>query len=80
MDIGLLTKLEYLTACINESLRLHPVVPSGVQRITPPQGLQIGTTFVPGETIVQVPTYTLHRGKGEAVIGMYDERREVFPY
>lgn len=36
---------------------------SGVQRITPPAGIQLGDTFIPGDTIVQVPTYTLHRGE-----------------
>lgn len=56
-----LSKLNYVNACINESLRLHPPVPSGVQRMTPPEGLQLGDTMIPGNTIVQVPTYTLQR-------------------
>lgn len=58
-----LSKLQYLDAIINETMRLHPPVPSGVQRITGPEGLRIGDTFIPGEVIVQVPYYTLFRGR-----------------
>jgi cytochrome P450 family 628 len=62
-DANALSRLEYLQACINEGLRIMPVVPSGPQRMTPPEGLHISDNlFVPGDTIVQVPTYTLHRG------------------
>ncbi|EFX00659.1 cytochrome p450 monooxygenase [Grosmannia clavigera kw1407] len=56
-----LGKLPYLQACVDESLRLHPAVPSGLQRITPPEGVQIDDIFIPGNTIVQVPTYTAFR-------------------
>jgi len=42
----------YLEAVINETLRLHPAVQSGVQRETPPEGLTIGDTFIPGKTSI----------------------------
>ncbi|EGD94147.1 hypothetical protein TESG_01671 [Trichophyton tonsurans CBS 112818] len=50
-----------LEGCINEALRLFPPVPSGVQRLTPPQGAMIADRWIPGDTIVSTPTYTLHR-------------------
>ncbi|KAF4773091.1 benzoate 4-monooxygenase cytochrome P450 [Colletotrichum scovillei] len=56
-----LSKLRYLQACIDESLRLHPPVPSGVQRMTPPEGLQVDDVWLPGDTIVFVPSYTQYR-------------------
>ncbi|WYZ38083.1 hypothetical protein EsH8_II_001589 [Colletotrichum jinshuiense] len=58
-----LSKLQYLQACIDETLRLHPTVPSGLQRMTPPEGMEIDGTFIPGNTIVQVPSHTMFRGK-----------------
>ncbi|KAF2757126.1 cytochrome p450 monooxygenase [Pseudovirgaria hyperparasitica] len=61
IDAQSLSKLSYLNAVIQETLRLHPPVPSGLQRVTPYGGVEIAGTFIPGDTIVQVPIYTLQR-------------------
>jgi len=57
-----LTTVPLLDAVIHETMRLHPPVPSGTQRMTPPEGLVIGDVHIPGNTIVQVPSYTVFRG------------------
>ncbi|GAB1192901.1 hypothetical protein APSETT444_002100 [Aspergillus pseudonomiae] len=56
-----LTGAKTLDALINETLRLHPAVPSGTQRMTPPEGLQIGDRYIPGDVMVCIPTHTLFR-------------------
>lgn len=61
LDPALLAKLDHLQACINETLRLWPPVISGVQRETPPEGLQVGDVRLPGNILVQVPTHLIHR-------------------
>ncbi|PGH14218.1 hypothetical protein AJ79_03191 [Helicocarpus griseus UAMH5409] len=51
----------FLEGCINEALRLYPAVPSGMQRMTPPEGAQIAGRWIPGDTIVSTPAFSLHR-------------------
>jgi benzoate 4-monooxygenase len=53
--------LPYLKACIEESLRLSPPLPRGLERVTPPSGATIMGTFVPGNVGVSVPAYIAHR-------------------
>jgi cytochrome P450 len=62
-DRDLLNK-PYLTGIINESVRLHPPVPSGLQRVTPAEGATIAGRYIPGHMNVTTPTYALHRGIG----------------
>ncbi|KAJ4026558.1 hypothetical protein NW752_001508 [Fusarium irregulare] len=56
-----MSKLKYLQACIDESLRLTPVLMSGLQRMTPPEGMQLDDVFIPGDTIFHAPSYTMYR-------------------
>jgi len=53
--------LKHLNAVINEALRLYPPVPSALPRLTPPEGLTIDGTFIPGNVTVYCPQYVIGR-------------------
>ena len=51
-----------LDGVIHETLRLHPAVPSGPARETPPEGITLPNgTYIPGNVLVWTPIYSLHR-------------------
>ncbi|KAI0451704.1 cytochrome P450 [Xylaria acuta] len=56
-----LLNLEHLNGAINEALRLVPPVPTSLPRLTPPEGLDIGGTFIPGNTTVICPQFVIGR-------------------
>ncbi|KAJ5517182.1 hypothetical protein N7527_008742, partial [Penicillium freii] len=56
-----LAELKHLNGVINEALRLYPSVPSALPRVTPPEGLTIDGTFIPGNTTLYCPQYVLGR-------------------
>lgn len=54
-------KLPYLDAVIQESFRVHPAAGLILERIVPPQGIDILGEFIPGGTIVGCNAWVLHR-------------------
>jgi tryprostatin B 6-hydroxylase len=53
--------LDHLNGIINETLRLHPPVPTAIPRLTPPEGIQIADVYVPGYITVWCPPYVTGR-------------------
>lgn len=53
--------LPYLDAVIKESFRLHPAAGLPLERITPADGIQIGSHHIPGGTIVGCSAWVIHR-------------------
>ncbi|KAL1704694.1 cytochrome P450 [Schizophyllum commune] len=61
LNIVKLMKLPYLSACVDEVLRLTPPLAWGPPRTTGPQGAVVCGRFVPPNTNISVPIYAMHR-------------------
>ncbi|KAF4334974.1 cytochrome P450 monooxygenase [Fusarium beomiforme] len=67
-ETGLVTfaeaqKLPYLNACVQEAFRVHPAPGLPLERIVPPQGVEIGGEYIKGGTIVGVSAWIIHNNK-----------------
>lgn len=54
-----LSHLEYLNAVINETLRIKPVSGNNSPRLTPPEGIMVEGTWIPGHVQVFTPVWAL---------------------
>ena len=61
LDLEALEKLPFLDGVCHEGLRLHAPIPSFLERIAPPGGLEISGHFIPAGSIVGMQAYTNHR-------------------
>lgn len=59
--------LPYLDACIKEAFRMHPAAGLPLERVTPPQGIDIAGHWIKGGTIVGCNAWVIH--KNEDVFG-----------
>lgn len=53
--------LPYLDACIKEAFRMHPAAGLPLERVTPPEGVNICGEQIPGGTIVGCSAWVIHR-------------------
>jgi len=59
-DTAVLSKLPYLNAAINETMRMQPAVPGGLRRLVPEEGVVLdGKYYLPPGTAVSVPGYAI---------------------
>ncbi|KAJ5212811.1 uncharacterized protein N7498_004457 [Penicillium cinerascens] len=49
-----ISALPYLDACVSEAIRLHPPFCLPLERVVPPEGINIDGQFLPGRTVVGI--------------------------
>ncbi|KAF1924082.1 cytochrome P450 [Didymella exigua CBS 183.55] len=60
MTMEAIAALPYLAACLKESFRVYPSVPSGLLHLTPANGSTICGQFIPPNTIVSAPHLAMY--------------------
>ncbi|CAG8255281.1 unnamed protein product [Penicillium salamii] len=53
-------KLPFLNAVIKEAHRIWPSLPGPLPRVVPPEGLQVGSYFIPKGTIISATHHSMH--------------------
>ncbi|KEY67605.1 hypothetical protein S7711_08275 [Stachybotrys chartarum IBT 7711] len=62
-DCRELEKLPHLNGVINETMRLHPALPTAGYRDSPEEGVTIAGRYIPGNTTLVAPRYTIFRSE-----------------
>ena len=62
-DLNTISGLPHLNGAIHEAMRLYPIAPTTIQRLTPPEGVMLGGTLIPGDTKVLLPRWVIFKRK-----------------
>ena len=62
-DVKVVVLLPHLNGAINKAIRLLPAIMTSGTRITPPEGLTIAETFIPGDVKIAAPRYSIGRSE-----------------
>lgn len=60
-DVSGNASLPHLNGAINEAMRLLPAVLTFVTRVSPPEGMYIEGTYIPGNIKLAAPRYSIGR-------------------
>ncbi|KAF6808212.1 cytochrome p450 [Colletotrichum musicola] len=76
IDIISVNKLNYMLACLDETLRLYPPVAMGLPRVSPREGATVCGRFVPGNTTVAIHQWAINRNEAyfKNPFGFHPER------
>lgn len=55
--------LPYMDAVIKETMRIHSTSSLGLPRVVPPGGIELLGRHFPADTVLSVPSYTMHHSK-----------------
>jgi cytochrome P450 len=61
ITLEMLEAIPYLDWTVKEMLRMHPTLPSSLERVVPPKGADVAGYHLEGGTIVCMQAFTQHR-------------------
>jgi cytochrome P450 len=67
-DVQAVAALPHLNGAINEAMRLLPAVLTFVTRVSPPEGMKVEGTFIPGNIKIAAPRYSIGRRKSRSFL------------
>ncbi|CAJ2505022.1 Uu.00g124160.m01.CDS01 [Anthostomella pinea] len=74
VDFQKIQSLPHLNCVIDETLRLHPPVPTALPRRTPSEGITVGEVHVPGDMTVWCSQYAIGRTES-----LYEQANSFIP-
>lgn len=78
-DVKAVATLPHLNGAINEAMRLLPAVLTFVTRVSPPEGMKIEGTFIPGNIKIAAPRYSIGRRKCSLKVDLLESMVALVP-